>query len=362
LLRIEPRREISAALKWTTPVLAVALTIVTGFFLFMAIGVSPLAALHAMFVSPLATVYGLTELCLKATPLILCATGLAIGFRAGVWNIGAEGQLIMGAVFGGGVGLFWSTFLGPLSLPAMCLFGILGGMAWAAIPALLKTRLDVNEILTSLMLTYVAALVLSTLVYGAWKDPQGFNFPQTKFFTDVSPWTENPLLVPESRLHVGFALTLLIVAGAWLLVTRSLVGFQVRVIGLAPEAASFAGFSRERIVWLTMLLSGGLAGLAGLLEVAGPIGQIVPSISPGYGFTAIIVAFLGRLHPLGVVAAGFLMALSFIGGENAQVEANLPQATTGVFQGLLLFWVLACDFLARYRVRLAQPAIGRAAA
>jgi general nucleoside transport system permease protein len=362
LPRIEPRREVSAALKWATPMLAVVLTIATGFFLFTAIGVSPLAALYAMFISPLATVYGLTELCLKATPLILCATGLAIGFRAGVWNIGAEGQFIMGAVFGGGVGLFWSPFLGPLSLPAMCLFGILGGMAWAAIPAFLKTRLDVNEILTSLMLTYVSALMLSTLVYGSWKDPEGYNFPQTKFFTDVSPWTAIPLLAPESRLHIGFALTLLIVAGAWVLVTRSLIGFQVRVIGLAPDAASFAGFSRARIVWLTMLLSGGLAGLGGLLEVAGPIGQLVPQISPGYGFTAIIVAFLGRLHPLGVVAAAFLMALSFIGGENAQVEANLPQATTGVFQGLLLFWVLACDFLARYRVRLSQPAIGRAAA
>lgn len=362
MLRIEPRREVSTALKWLTPVLAVVLTIVTGFFLFIAIGVSPLAALYAMFVSPLSSLYGLTELCLKATPLILSATGLAIAFRAGVWNIGAEGQLIIGAVFGGGVALFWSPALGPLALPAMCLLGILGGMAWAAIPAFLKTRLDVNEILTSLMLTYVAALILSTLVYGGWKDPDGYNFPQTKFFTDVSPWTAVPLLIEQTRLHWGFVLTLLVAAAAWLLVTRSLIGFQIRVIGLAPDAASFAGFSRERIVWLTMLLSGGLAGLAGILEVAGPIGQIVPAISPGYGFTAIIVAFLGRLHPLGVVAAGFLMALSFIGGENAQVEAALPQATTGVFQGLLLFWVLACDFLARFRVRLVQAVTGSASA
>jgi simple sugar transport system permease protein len=362
LLRVEPRREASPALTWATPVLAVVLTIVTGFVLFLLLGVDPLAALYAMFVSPLASLYGLSELCLKATPLILCATGLAIGFRAGVWNIGAEGQLILGAIFGGGIGLFWSPALGPLALPVMCLFGVLGGMLWAAIPAFLKTRLGVNEILTSLMLTYVAVLVLSTLVYGPWKDPAGYGFPQTRFFVDVSPWTEIPLLLPETRLHWGFALTVLIVAAAWLFVTRSLVGFQVRVIGLAPDAAAFAGFSRTRIVWLTMLLSGGLAGLAGLLEVAGPIGQIVPTISPGYGFTAIIVAFLGRLHPLGLVAAGLLMALSFIGGENAQVEASLPQATTGVFQGLLLFWVLACDFLARYRIRLAQPAVGRAAA
>ena len=362
MLKIEPRREVPRALQWTTPLLAVVLTVVTGFFLFLIIGVEPFLALRAMFVSPLSDLYGIAELCLKATPLILCAIGLAIGFRAGVWNIGAEGQLTLGAIAGAGVALFWGQALGPLTLPVMCLFGILGGMAWAAIPAFLKTRWDVNEILTSLMLTYVATLLLSTLVYGPWKDPDGFNFPQTKFFFDITEWSATPIILPETRLHLGFLITLLLVAGAWVLVSRSLIGFQVRVIGLAPAAAGFAGFSRSKVIWLTMLLSGGLAGLAGLFEVAGPIGQLVPRISPGYGFTAIIVAFLGRLNPLGIVAAGFLMALSFIGGENAQVEAQLPQATTGVFQGLLLFWVLACDFLLKYRVRLLRTATPGAAA
>ncbi|MFO1070272.1 MAG: ABC transporter permease [Geminicoccaceae bacterium] len=359
MLKVEPRREISTALQWATPVLAVALTIVTGFLLFTIMGVNPFTALYAMFISPLRDLYGISELCLKATPLILCATGLAIGFRAGVWNIGAEGQLTMGAIFGGGIGLFYGEALGPLAIPVMCLAGVLGGMLWAAIPAFLKTRWDVNEILTSLMLTYVATLVLSTLVYGPWKDPDGFNFPQSKFFADNAIL---PIILSETRLHVGFLVTLLVVAGAWVLVTRSLVGFQVRVIGSAPEAAAFAGFSRKRLIWLTMLLSGGLAGLAGLFEVAGPIGQLVPRISPGYGFTAIIVAFLARLHPVGIVASGFLIALSFIGGENAQVEAQLPQATTGVFQGLLLFWVLACDFLVRYRVRFGSTSAARASA
>ena len=359
MLKVEPRREISTALQWATPVLAVALTIVTGFLLFTIMGVNPFTALYAMFISPLRDLYGISELCLKATPLILCATGLAIGFRAGVWNIGAEGQLTMGAIFGGGIGLFYGEALGPLAIPVMCLAGVLGGMLWAAIPAFLKTRWDVNEILTSLMLTYVATLVLSTLVYGPWKDPDGFNFPQSKFFADNAIL---PIILSETRLHVGFLITLLVVAGAWVLVTRSLLGFQVRVIGSAPEAAAFAGFSRKRLIWLTMLLSGGLAGLAGLFEVAGPIGQLVPRISPGYGFTAIIVAFLARLHPIGIVASGFLIALSFIGGENAQVEAQLPQATTGVFQGLLLFWVLACDFLVRYRVRFGSTSAARASA
>jgi ABC-type uncharacterized transport system permease subunit len=356
LLKIEPRREIPRALQWTTPLLAVALTVVTGFFLFLALGVDPFLALYAMFVSPLRDLYGISELCLKATPLILIATGLAIGFRAGIWNIGAEGQLVLGAVFGGYFGLFWGEALGPLVLPVMIVASIVGGMVWASIPAFLKVRFDVNEILTSLMLTYVAALVLSTLVYGPWKDPAGLGFPHSRFFYDVTEWAELPTILPGTRLHAGFLATLLIVAAAWVLVTRSLIGFQVRVIGLAPDAATFAGFSRSRMIWFCMLLSGGLAGLAGLFEVVGPIGQLVPRISPGYGFTAIIVAFLGRLHPLGIVAAGFLMALSFIGGENAQVEAQLPQATTGVFQGLLLFWVLACDFLLRFRVRLARPA------
>jgi general nucleoside transport system permease protein len=253
----------------------------------------------------------------------------------------------MGAITGGCVALFFHGQDGFWILPLMGIAAILGGMAWGAIPAFLKTRYEVNEILTSLMLTYVASLFLSVLVFGPLKDPGGFNFPQSKMF---SPSATLPIVLEGTRLHVGVLLAILIGIAGWVIMARTLNGFQIRVTGLAPAAARYAGFNRNRVIWTTLLATGGLAGLAGMFEVAGPIGQLVPSISPGYGFTAIIVAFLGRLNPLGIIAAGLLMALSYIGGENAQVAVGLPKAATGLFQGMLLFFVLASDFLVRYRV------------
>jgi general nucleoside transport system permease protein len=234
--------------------------------------------------------------------------------------------------------------------------GLLGGMAYAAIPAFLKTRLGVNEILTSLMLTYVATLFLSMMVYGPWKDPDGFGFPQSRLFTEAALL---PLILEGTRLHLGVVVAVLVAIAAWVVMTRTVIGFEIRVVGQAPAAAAYAGFDRNRIIWLCLLTSGGLAGLAGLFEIAGPIGQLIPALTPGYGFTAIIVAFLGRLHPIGIIASGLLMALSYIGGENAQVEVGLPQAVTGVFQGLLLFFLLASDFLTKYRVRFVseRPAV-----
>ncbi|MDJ1157058.1 ABC transporter permease [Chelatococcus sp. SYSU_G07232] len=349
LLRIEPRPEVSRPFTCATPAIAMLLTVASGWLLFLALGLAPGETLYQFLVSPLLTLNGLAELGVKAAPLVLIGVGLAIGFRANVWNIGAEGQLTIGAIAAGWVALaFWGQE-GLWILPAMCVAGMLGGLAYAAIPAFLKTRFDVNEILTSLMLTYVANLVLSVLVFGPWKDPDGFNFPQTKLFSESAIL---PILVEGTRLHLGALVALGVAVAAWLLLSRTVVGFQIEVVGQAPAAARFAGFSGKRTVWLTMLLGGALAGLAGTFEAAGPIGQLIPKLTPGYGFTAIIVAFLGRLHPLGIVVAALVMALSYIGGENAQVTASLPQAATGVFQGMLLFYLLASDFLVRYRVRL----------
>lgn len=359
-LRIEPRREVSRSLLYMTPVLAVAATVVTGFILFIFMGYDPFRALHAFFIAPVQTVYGLSELGVKAAPLIIIAVGLAIGFRANVWNIGAEGQLTMGAIAGGAVGLvFWGQE-GWWILPLMCLCGVLGGMAYAAIPAFLKARFDVSEILTSLMLTYIATLFLSIMVYGPMKDPEGFNFPQSRMFSEAAVV---PVLIEGTRLHAGALLALLVAVAGWVLLSRSVIGFQIRVVGQAPAAARYAGFDRKRVIWLCLLLSGGLAGLTGLIEVSGPIGQIIPTLTPGYGFAAIIVAFLGRLHPLGIVPAGLLMALSYIGGENAQVEVGMPPGAAGMFQGMLLFYLLASDFLVRYRILLVpQPRREAAAA
>lgn len=354
-LRVEPRDRTAAVWQWAAPVLAVAATVATGAVLFALLGRDPVVALRAFFVSPVSGLYGLGELGLKATPLVLVGLGLAFGFRAGVWNIGAEGQLTLGAICGGGVALaFWGTDA-PFVLPLMIVAGIAGGMLWAAIPAFFKARFEVNEILVSLMLTYVALLLLSALVYGPWKDPEGFNFPQSRMF---DPSATLAPVIAGTRLHAGAFVALALVALAWLLHAYGMAAFRLRTVGLAPRAAAYAGFSRTRAIWGTMLAGGGLAGLAGVFEVAGPIGQLVPQVSPGYGFTAIIVAFLGRLHPFGILLAALLVALSYIGGENAQIEAGLPQAATGLFQGMLLFFLLASEFLVRYRVRVVRKARG----
>jgi ABC-type uncharacterized transport system permease subunit len=357
-IRLEARGAPSRAMVWASPLIAVALTVVASMVMFALLGKDPAAAIYNYFIDPLTTRNGVAELFVKATPLVLIGVGLSFCFRANVWNIGAEGQLTIGALAGGGLGLAFYEVDTVFLLPAMLLAGVLGGMAWAAIPALLKTRFNTNEILTSLMLTYVALLVLSYLVHGPWKDPDGFNFPESRLFHDAATL---PRLIPGTRLHIGWLLTVALTGVAWLVLARHILGFQIRVIGLAPAAASFAGFREKRIVWTTLLISGGAAGLAGVMEVAGPIGQIVPVISPGYGFTAIIVAFLGWLHPFGVLLGGLLMALTYLGGESAQITMNLPNAVTGVFQGMLLFFLLASDVLVRYRIRIGGAARRHAA-
>jgi len=304
-------------------------------------------AFHAFFIEPVSTRYGLAELAIKAAPLVMIGVALSIGFRAQVWNIGAEGQLVLGGICGGAVALFFYDVDAWYVLPLMILAGALGGMLWAGIPAWLRVRFNANEILTSLMLTYVAGLLLSMLVHGPLRDPDGFNFPESRIFHDAALL---PRMLSGTRLHIGAPVALLVVILGWVLLSRTLLGFALRVNGAAPRAGRFAGFSQSRLIWISLLFGGAMAGLAGLFEVAGPIGQLLPSISPGYGFTAIIVAFLGRLHPVGVLFAGLVMALSYLGGEAAQISLNLPVAVTGVFQGLLLFFLLATDVFIHYRI------------
>ena len=346
MLRLEARVEPSRAMFYATPLLAVVLTLVAGAILFALLKKPPLEALALIFIAPLTTLRGLAEITVKATPLILIAIGLAAGFRAGVWNIGAEGQYTIGALAGGSVALAVYPATGWWLLPLMSIAGIAGGAAWAALPAFLRTRFNASEILVSLMLTYVAVLLLTALVHGPLRDPDGMNFPESRLLQ-----TALPLILPGTRAHIGFVVALLAAAAAWVLLARHLVGFQIKVLGQAPRAASYAGFSEPRLVWLCFLVSGGLAGLAGLFEAAGPVGQLVPALPAGYGFTAIIVAFLGRLHPGGIVLAGLLMALTTIGGETAQVSMSLPSAATAVFQGMFLFFLLACDVLVSWRPR-----------
>ena len=301
----------------TSAPLAVLAMLATGFLLFSALGKDPVAFFRVFFVEPVSSLYGLGELLLKATPLMLCALGPIPGYRANIWNIGAEGQFTIGAITGGGVGLFYGAQLGHWALPCMLLAGVVGGMSWAAIPALLRARFRTSEIFVSLMLVYIAQLLLSYLVHGPWRDPAGLNFPQTR------PLPDNALLQPlldGTRVNAAFVLALVLAGCFWWFGSATAAGFRMRVGGLAPAAAAYAGISERNNIWLALLISGGAAGLAGISEVAGPIGMLQPVISPGYGFAAIIVVFVGRLHPLGVVLASLLMSSLYLGGESAQVE------------------------------------------
>lgn len=348
MLKLEARPQPSRVMSYASPLLALAITVVIGVLLFVALGKDPVRGLQVFFYEPIKNGYALSELAVKATPLVLIALGLALCFRSNVWNIGAEGQFILGAVFAGGVAMQAGPDTGRGIVVAILLAGVLGGMLWAAIVALLRDRFNANEILVSLMLVYVADMVLSYLVYGPWKDPQGYNFPQTITFAEV---TKIPRLVSGYRVHIGLVIALAMVVVFWAFLFRTYAGFQLQVGGLAPAAARYAGFSSRRSLWMALLASGGMAGLAGGLEAAGPLGQLTPYVPVGYGFAAIIVAFVGRLHPVGIVFSAVLMSMFYIGGELAQSRLGLPKSLTGVFQGLLLFTLLACDTLIHYRVR-----------
>jgi general nucleoside transport system permease protein len=349
LLRLEPRGERSRRWTYASPILALALTVVTAGIIFAILGKDPLESLRVIWLDPLASKRGLSELWVKASPLILIGVGLSLGFRANVWNIGAEGQFLMGAIFASGVALAFYDVTSVPVWPAMMLAGILGGGLWAAFPAYLKTRFNASEILTSLMLTYVAHLVLIYLVVGPWKDPEGYGFPQSRLFTEAAI---SPNLISGTRIHLGILIAILVVLAGWFVLSKSLIGFKLKVVGQAPRAAAYAGFSTKAMTWLSLVLGGGLAGLAGMFEVAGPIGQLTPALPTGYGFTAIIVAFLGRLHPMGVLMAGLILALSYLGGEKAQIALGMPAAVTKINQGILLFYLLGADVLIRYRLRL----------
>jgi len=341
-----------------SPLIAASAMLVTGFCIFTLLGKDPANAFYVFFVKPIDNGYGAGELLLKATPLILCGLGLAIAYRANVWNIGAEGQLVMGAIGGSGVALSFGDSGAAWVLPAMLVAGAIAGALWAAIPAFLRVRFNTNEILTTLMLVYIAQLFLSFLVHGPWRDPAGYNFPQSRMFADAELL---PLLIEGTRVSWAFPLALMLAAVSWFFTAKTYAGFRALVSGLAPAAARYAGFSEKRNIWLALLISGAAAGLAGVCEVAGPIGQLQPTVSPGYGFAAIIVAWVGRLHPAGIVLAALLMSLLYLGGEAAQMTLSLPSAVTGLFQGVLLFYVLAADLFIGYRLRRVEPALAKEA-
>ena len=351
MLKLEARPQPSSFWSYGSPLLALLVTVVIGVVMFAALGKDPIKGLEMFFWLPIKSGYAIGELLVKATPLLIIALGLAVCFRSNVWNIGAEGQYIIGAIFAAGVALLSDKGTGGWIVVPVVLAGVLGGMVWAALTALLRDRFNANEILVSLMLVYVAVQVLSYLVGGPWKDPAGFNFPQTKTFDAA---TRIPRLFEGSRVSIGVLFAVLGVAGMWVFLFRTRAGFAQQVGGLAPAAARYAGFSSRKALWTALMISGGASGLAGALEVAGPIGQLTTYVPAGYGFAAIIVAYVGRLHPVGMVFSAILMSMFYIGGEMAQSRMGLTKSLTGVFQGLLLFSLLACDTLVNYRLRFGR--------
>jgi len=349
-LVLEKRAERSAAIAIASPLIAIALTLLTVGILFAIMGKNPIAALDVYFIEPLIDPYSLAEIAVKAAPLVMIGVGLSLCYIANIWNIGAEGQFLVGAIAGSWVAVRTNgTDAGVWVLPVMLLLGTLGGALYAMIPAICKVRFGASEILTSLMLVYVAYYGMDYLVRGPWRDPHGLNFPTTAPFDPVATM---PALIEGSRLHAGTLIVLVVVMIVAVMLGRTIMGFEIKLIGAAPKAARFSGFNADQLVVLTFAVSGALAGLAGIIEVAGPIGYLQPDISPGYGFTAIIVAFLGRLNPVGILIAGLFLALTFIGGENAEIAMKVPLDLTKVFQGILLFYVLACDSMIVYRIRL----------
>lgn len=354
---LEPREHPSELMKWLSPIIALLAMLVVGSFLFLMLGVNPAQALYVFFIEPLTTVYGLSEMVIKAGPLILIALGLAVGFRAKLFNIGAEGQLTMGAIFGGGIAVLFYQEMGWWILPLMIVMGAVGGMLWGLIPAILKTHFNAEETLTTLMMNYVAVFILLYLVNGPWRDPDGMNFPQSVMFNESATLS---IIFEGTRINSSVFIAIFAVIVFWFFISKSLTAYKLEVSGQAPLAAKYAGFSSKKAVWLSLGISGLMAGIAGVCEVAGPIGQLNPNISPGYGYAAIIVAYLGRLNPIGIVLSGLLMALMYLGGEMAQMQLQLPVAITGIFQGLLLFFLLASDALIEKRYRFAKKKISPA--
>jgi simple sugar transport system permease protein len=346
-LKFEKRAEPSQFMLFATPVAAVVITMLIGAALFQVLGYDGLGTVKEIFFTPILASYKWQDVAAKAAPLILIGLGLSLGNEAKVWNIGAEGQYVAGALAGAFVAYLTPGVTSPLIIVPMIIAGVLGGAAWASIPAFLKTKLNVNEVLTSLMLVYVALQLLGYLVTGPWKDPKGHNFPQTAPFTDAQLL---PHSIAGTAIPPGLVIAFIFMMLFWLITARSVYGFQVRVVGAAPSAARYAGFSANGTVWSTMLISGGMAGLAGILEATSQLGQLNLGFPSNYGFTAIIVSFLGRLHPVGVFIAGIVLAITYVGGQVAQTTVHVPSASGGIFQAMMLFLILAGDVLVRYRL------------
>lgn len=349
MLKVQPRIESSKVMGWLSPMIAIVLTLAISSLMFIGLGVSPVKAFEVFILEPFSDSYNIGELMVKASPLMLCAIGLALCYRANIWNIGAEGQFLFGALASSAVAVNVPEDAGTLSFLLVLATGIVAGMVWSGIPTLLNRRFNTNIILTTIMLNYIGLYLLLWAVHGPLTDPAGYGFPESKMFPDG---VLLPTLLDSGRTSISIVIAIIMALFCGFVLYKTLPGFKLRVFGEDESAARYAGFNSGKIVWGTMLFAGALAGFAGTCEVTGPIGQLIPSVSPGYGYAAIIVAYLGRLNPVGIIISSFFMGVLYMGSDLAQIELGLPTAITGLFQGILLFSLLACDFLIYYEIVL----------
>jgi general nucleoside transport system permease protein len=345
------RREISSPwIRLTAPVVSILVALGIAGVMLLAAGINPLAAYANILRESLGSLYGFSETLVKTTPLILAGLGVSLAFRMQLWNIGAEGQIVMGAIGASGVALFSGIDNHWLLIALMCVAAALCGGLWAAVSGFLRARWEVNEVIVTLLMNYIAIFWADYLVYGPWKDPGGFNFPLTAQFSDAARLSD----YFNTRLHSGFFLALVLAFLLHLFMERAIWGYEIRVIGNNPRAARFAGMKTGTVIVLVLFLSGAIAGIAGFSEVAGLQFRLQHGISAGYGYTAIIIAWLARRSALGVVIVSFLMGVLLVGGESLQLFWQLPVAFVYAFQGLILFFLLASDFFVHYRLKLVR--------
>ncbi len=356
--RLEPSR-LTAIL---VPIVSFFLALIMGGILLLAAGANPIETYKAMFDGAFGTNYARSETLVKAIPLMLTGLAVSIAFRMRFWNIGAEGQLVMGAIATTWIPLFVLHDSGLSAGVLLLIMGVAafaGGALWGLIPAALKAFLRVNEIITTLMLNYVAILLLDYLYTGPWKDKEGYGFPGTASFKEMAALPRLPEWLDAGRVHWGLLIAIIAALLIWILLSRTKWGYEIRVIGENPNAARYAGINLVRNILLVMILSGGLAGLAGYGQVAGIAFRLQKGIAVGDGFTAIIIAWLAKLHPVGVLLVAVLMAALSVGGDQITITMGLPAAMARVLQGAILFFVLGGDIFVRYRLRILRTAEAR---
>ncbi|WP_146548431.1 ABC transporter permease [Rummeliibacillus suwonensis] len=331
---------------WWVPLLSIFVALIICAVFILLNGMNPITIYTKMFQGAFGSSFGISETIVKAIPLLLCGLGVAIAYRIAIWNIGAEGQFLLGAIGATAVTIFLPDLPGALYIPLMLIMGIAAGAIWGLFTALPRTYFQVNELITSLMLNYVALLLLNYLVYEAWRDPAGFNFPGTPEFTPYQMLAN----IGGTRLHIGLVFALFAVAVLAFMLTKTRWGYELKLLGANSIAAKNAGIKMNKHILIVMMISGGLAGFAGAIEVSGVAGRLMYGISPGYGYTAIIVAWLAKLNPWAMIMTSLFIGGLIVGGYSVQ-SMGLPLSFSSMLQGAILFCLISGEMISGYRLK-----------